>query len=124
MATPEQIAAWQAEVAAEEAVRLTNTAAIIAKAMQSLPVNQSFLSSAATRASGIASALATANSGKTVAVTTIAQAQTQIRAVYTLLANVITGVQTMNTQMEALTRQNNGQTRVIVSELNGTLTDI
>ena len=109
---------------AEEATRLANTESIIAKARLSLPVNQSFLNSAATRATSIASALATANSGKTATVTTIAQAQTQIRAIYTLLATVITGVQTLNTQMEALTRQNNGQTRVIIPELNGTLTDV
>ena len=124
MPTPEQIAAYEAQTAAEQAARIANTASIIDKARQSLPVNQSFLNSAATRATSIASALTTANSGKTATVTTIAQAQTQIRAIYTLLATVITGVQTLNTQMEALTRQNNGQTRVIISELNGTLTDV
>lgn len=91
---------------------LANQATLEQRALAALTNNAAFLGTVAGRRTAIANAKTQAQTGTTVTVGNIAAAQTQIRALYTLLVNVATVLDAYNDQLEATTKQDNALIRL------------
>ena len=92
----------------------TNEAAIRAKALAALAANVTFLGTVAARRTAIANGATAAATMSTVAVANVAAAQTQIRAIGTILGQVATALTALNDASEATTKQSTAVIRLLL----------
>ncbi len=92
------------------------------KAQAALTANDTFLATVAGRRTNIATGKTTATSlsSWTARVTTVAQAQTAIRQIGSLLVQVATALDDLNNQAETVTKENNAVIRLVLGALDST----
>lgn len=99
---------------------VVNQQTLQSKAQAALDANATFLGTVATRRTNIATGKTTATSLSTATVSNVAQAQTAIRQIGSLLAQVATALDDLNNQAETVTKENNAVIRLILGQLDST----
>lgn len=97
-----------------------NLATLQANAQTALTTNAAFLGTVAARRTAIASGKSTAQTGTTATVTSVAQAQTQIRSVWSTLVQIATALDDLNNDAESVTKQNNAVIRLLLNAVDTT----
>lgn len=100
--------------------QVATVADIVAKAQTALTNNAAFIGTVANRRTAIANGKSTAQTGTTATVTTTAQAQTQIRALWTSVVQSATALDDLNNQAEANARQSNQVIKLLLGLVVGT----
>lgn len=101
-------------VIADPAFVPSNLTTLQQRAQSALAANAAFLATVVARRTAIANGKTTAITGQTASVANVAQAQTQIRSIWTTLTQVATALSDLNDQAELLTKQNDGVIRMLL----------
>lgn len=118
VATPESLAAVQDILTARTSE--TNAATIEDKIRQAITANDAAAAQMDVRASQVSTAIGNAQTISTATVTNVAQAQTQIRAIGSLLVNAITVMSELVATDQAQLKQLNALLRQALGEFDST----
>lgn len=112
----------QASAATEAALAVltSNGATLRQRAQAALAANGTFRSTVAARATNIANGKTTAQTMSTASVTSISQAANWIHTAGTLLVQVATALDDLNTQADRLTAENSAVIRLLLGQLDTT----
>lgn len=119
-AAADALAAAGATILSTRATADSNGSTLRTKAQAALTANDTFLATVATRRTNIATGKTTATSLSTATVTTVAQAQTAIRQIGSMLVQVATALDDLNNQSETVTKENNAVIRLLLGQLDST----